>query len=428
MSSRVPLTVEPGWLAFQAGLVLLPSSALLAAIPLFVSCVAASRGRLASLWRDRWMAPLLCASVLMVIGACVAETGGLAWAGLANWIPFFWGFWAFRPFLTHAEQRQRAARLLLAGTVPVLVTGFGQMMFGWSGPWQVLGGAVIWFLEPGGQPAGRLSGLFDYANVAGAWLGVIWPFALAAVLHRRDARWCRGLALLLAAAVVAAVLLTRSRNAMAALVVAVPWVLGPMQWGWLLPLLLLMTAPIWLIVWPGAPFGLQQWAADLLPESVRQRLLEKQTSGSLTRLAQWRFGLDLIAQRPWLGWGAAAFSVLYPIYAQRKWHGHSHNLPLELAISHGLPVTILVVGTVLVLLVVALRLGILRSATMDRAWWAATLVMVAMHASDLPFFDSRLNILGWVLLAGLCGFNQERWAALAPDRDGLAASSEPGAP
>ena len=30
--------------------------------------------------------------------------------------------------------------------------------------------------------------------------------------------------------------------------------------------------------------------------------------------------------------------------------------------------------------------------------------MVSMHATDLPFFDARLNMLGWVLLAGLCGF------------------------
>ena len=27
-----------------------------------------------------------------------------------------------------------------------------------------------------------------------------------------------------------------------------------------------------------------------------------------------------------------------------------------------------------------------------------------MHATDLPLFDARLNLLGWVLLAGLCGF------------------------
>ena len=29
-------------------------------------------------------------------------------------------------------------------------------------------GKVIWFMAPGGEPEGRLSGLFDYANIAAA--------------------------------------------------------------------------------------------------------------------------------------------------------------------------------------------------------------------------------------------------------------------
>ena len=102
---------------------------------------------------------------------------------------------------------------------------------------------------------------------------------------------------------------------------------------------------------------------------------------------------------PFLGWGAAAFSVTYPIYAAKRWHGHFHNLPQELAISHGLPV--------MLLLLVALRRGILQKAPMERAWWTAMLLLVAMHATDLPLFDSPLNILGWALLTGLAAFNQE---------------------
>ena len=412
------LVQAPGWRAFQLGLFLLPSSALLAGLCLFITCIAGSRNRQEGLWTDFWMRPLIVAGALMLIAAFVADTGSLAWAGLANWIPFFWGFWAFRPFLEDKERRHQAGLMVLAGTVPVLVTGFGQMLLGWSGPWQLLGGGIIWYLAPGGQPEGRLSGLFDYANVAGAWLGVIWPFALAALIRSRQSLWRRGVALLLSVAIVAAVLLTRSRNAMAALALAVPTVLGPVQWWWLLPLLLIAAAPLMLAVLPGVPTPLQQWSLGLLPESMRQRLLEKQSTDSLTRLAQWRFGVELIAARPLLGWGAAAFSVLYPIHAQRKWHGHSHNLPLELAVSHGLPAALLVVGTVLALLVVALRRGILAGDAMDRAWWTAVLMLVAMHATDLPFFDSRLNILGWVLLSGLWAFIREA----EPDHDAHEAS------
>ena len=174
---------------------------------------------------------------------------------------------------------------------------------------------------------------------------------------------------------------------------------------WLLPvLLLLMTSP-------------------LLPDSILMRFLERegQTPWKHTRLGQWTYAIELVAARPWLGWGAAAFSVMYPIYAAKRWHGHSHNLPLELAISHGLPVALLMVGTVLILLMLAVRRGILQRAPLERAWWTSALVLSVMHATDLPFFDARLNLLGWVLLAGLCGFIRQAPSAPGPGRDAPAA-------
>ena len=411
-----------GGRAFRLGLLLLPASALLAGVCLLLACISGSRRRDQPIWRDRSMQPLLVAAVLMVAGCFVAKTGSLAWAGLANWVPFFWAFWAFQPFLSTEQQRRQAAWMLVAGSVPVLVTGLGQMLLGWEGPWQVADGLIVWFVAPGGQPSGRLSGLFDYANIAGAWLGVVWPLMLAAVLL--PVGWSRrASAAVLVLATAFAVLLTQSRNAMGGLVLALPFVMGPIQWLWLLPLMLVLASPLLLAVVPGVPPVLKQWGLGLLPEQVAVRLLETEGDKAWkhTRLGQWAYAVQLVSARPWLGWGAAAFSVMYPIYAAKRWHGHSHNLPLELAISHGVPVMLLIVGTVLALLVLALRFGMLQRAPMERAWWTATLVLVVMHATDLPLFDSRLNILGWTLLAGLCAFIR----APGPDRDAHAVSPEP---
>ena len=66
----------------------------------------------------------------MLLGSLGAGTGSLAWAGLGNWLPFFWAFWAFRPHLASELQRRQAAWMLLAGTLPVLLTGLGQMFLG----------------------------------------------------------------------------------------------------------------------------------------------------------------------------------------------------------------------------------------------------------------------------------------------------------
>jgi len=386
---------------FRIGLFLLPSSALLGGLCLLAAAVIGSRGRAVPIWRDRWCQPLLLAAALMLIGALQATTGSLAWVGLGNWLPLIWAFWAFQPYLISERQRRNAAWMLVAGTLPVLLTGFGQMFLGWEGPWQLGGEAVVWFVAPGGKPLGRLSGLFDYANVAGAWLGVIWPLMIAAVL-RPDGWRRRGAALVLALAAGTAVLLTQSRNAVGGLVLALPLVIGPSSWLLLLPVLLLVSSPLLLA---------------LLPDSILERLLERggDTPWKHTRLGQWTYAIQLVAARPWLGWGSAAFSVMYPIHAAKRWHGHSHNLPLELAISHGVPVALLIVGTVLALMMLALRRGMLRQAPLERAWWTSALVLLTMHFTDLPFFDARLNLLGWILLAGVCAFIRHSPPRPGPD-------------
>ena len=400
---------------FRIGLFLLPSSALLGGLCLLAAAVIGSRGRAVPIWRDRWCQPLLLAAALMLIGALQATTGSLAWVGLGNWLPLIWAFWAFQPYLISERQRRNAAWMLVAGTLPVLLTGFGQMFLGWEGPWQLGGDAVVWFVAPGGKPLGRLSGLFDYANVAGAWLGVIWPLLIAAVL-RPDGWRRRGAALVLALAAGTAVLLTQSRNAVGGLVLALPLVIGPSSWLLLLPVMLLVSSPLLLALLPGVPAGLKSGAMALLPDSILERLLERgDMPWKLTRLGQWIYAIQLVAARPWLGWGSAAFSVMYPIHASLRWHGHSHNLPLELAISHGVPVALLIVGTVLALMMLALRRGILRQAPLERAWWTSALVLLTMHFTDLPFFDARLNLLGWILLAGVCAFIRHSPPRPGPD-------------
>ena len=382
---------------------LLASSALLGGLLLFVALLLGSRQRSAPL-ADRANGVLLATALLMVLGCFGATSGWLAWVGLANWLPFFWAFWGYQPYLATPESRRRVGLMLLAGTVPVIVTGLGQLWFGWSGPFQQLGGLIIWHLHPGGNPPGRLSGLFDYANIAGSWLALAWPFALAALLQPRLSKATRGLALLIASSLAAALFLTDSRNAWGALLVALPVVVGPGGWPWLLPLLLAAVALMTLASVGGIPAALQNPARALVPEAIWGRLSDLQFAGhrplAITRLAQWQVALGLIGERPWLGWGAAAFSLSYP-RRTGHWHGHPHNLPIDLAVSHGLPVAILVVGLVLWLLIGSARRGMASGPVFDRAWWAASLVLAALHATDIPFYDSRINVAGWVLLAGL---------------------------
>lgn len=403
LAHRPPVATAVGWRCFQLGLLLLASSAFLGGLLLLVALILGSRGR-PSPWTDQVNVVLLVAAVAMVLGCFTASSGWLAWVGLANWLPFFWAFWGFQPYLCTPAARRRVALMLVAGTVPVVITGLGQLWLGWAGPFQILGGLVIWHLREGGNPPGRLAGLFDYANIAGAWLVLVWPLALAALLQRGLSGTRRLVVLAIVASQVAALVLTESRNAWGALVLALPLVAGPASWLWLLPLVVLILVLIVLASLEGVPQLIQAPLRELVPEMVWGRLSDQAYAGqrplAITRLAQWGVALQLIAERPWLGWGAAAFSVIYPLRTGH-WHGHPHNLPIDLALSHGLPAAVLVVALVLGLLIRAAALGMATGALFDRAWWTAVLVLVALHATDIPMYDSRINVAGWVLLVGL---------------------------
>ncbi len=405
-----------GSVCFNAGIFLLPSSAFLSGLFLLIALIfGSSFDRKLSYWKDAWNYPFLIISVFMIISAIGAYSGWLAWIGLANWLPLFWGFWGFQPYLFTAHARTRCAFLLVTGTLPVVITGLGQIWFGWQGPWELFNGLIVWFVSPGGNPIGRLSGLFDYANIAGSWLAIIWPFCLAALLQPFSNIRKRIFFFVFSIGIVTSLVLTQSRNAWGGLVISIPFVLGPASWFWLLPILVLTLFPILFAVFPLFGSEIQQLARKIVPDDIWIRLsdlkyMENRTL-SATRIGQWGVALQLILESPWLGWGAAAFSVIYPLRTG-LWHGHAHNLPLEMAVSHGLPVAILLVVTVISLLIITLRKGVLvasrsiqnnltNTMIFDRAWWSASFVMVFLHASDIPLFDSRLNIVGWILLAGL---------------------------
>ena len=417
---RPAAATAPGWIAFQLGVLLLASSLLLAVPPLFWALLQGSRCHRRPWWSDKLNRVFALIAGLMLLSAPWAHSGWLAWVGLGNWLPFFWGFWGFQPYMATAAARRRVALLFIASTMPVLITGIGQLLFGWSGPWQALGGLLIWHMAPGGMPLGRLSGLFDYANITSAWLSFSWPLLLAAALESwRRFPWL----LLLVVSHVGCLYLTDSRNGWGAAVLAVPLLLGPGRWLWLMPLLLLLLLPVLFAVLPGVPELLQNGCRFLVPEAIWVRLSDIAFSDrpmASTRLGQWQVAAGLVAERPWLGWGAAAFSLIYPIRAG-VWHGHPHNLPLDLAISHGMPAALLMIAVVLWLLLRATCLGINQAGLFERAWWAAVLILVLLHATDLPLYDGRVNVAGWLLLAGLraaCwpqGFKQQQPLVLLDD-------------
>ena len=90
--------------------------------------------------------------------------------------------------------------------------------------------------------------------------------------------------------------------------------------------------------------------------------------------------------------------------------GHPHNLFLELSISDGL-ITSILIFTFIGLMVFSSTKKIFHKKNdqkgFERAWWASVIIFLILHIFDVLYFDLRISIVFWILLAGLKGLSNK---------------------
>ena len=72
---------------------------------------------------------------------------------MANGFPSS-GFFGRQTFTNSQDKRRRFALFLISGTFPLLITGFGQFFFDWTGPFEIFNGLIIWYQRPIETPGG----------------------------------------------------------------------------------------------------------------------------------------------------------------------------------------------------------------------------------------------------------------------------------
>lgn len=370
---------------------------------------------------SRWLTVL---ALWMVLGAGISGIAGAkAWLGLFNWLPFFWFFLAVRPYLSTTAARSRLAFWFCASTVPVVLVSWLQHHFGWSSELSGLGGLIRW---PMAEP---LSGtaLFENSNVTGAWLALVMPFVALRALERQQPSLQRAIAWGLALGSVATLVLSASRNAMATMLVSWPTSGGRrLQWG---------------VAGAAMAYGLlvlgrlQGWLPEALDVLVPAALVKK-----LVMLDEgirplhgrrehiYAMAWQWIAQHPVWGVGAQGFGDLYHRHVQAALGPdtqlvitHSHSLLLEFAVSHGIPALLLLVGVIgstMTRCGIACWRGTLQRA--DQSWWIAGLLITWLHIWDVPFFDSRLNIAGWLVFAAISAMGRPEFSPAVQPADNAA--------
>tara|TARA_Y100000589_G_C27199303_1_gene648706 strand:- start:18967 stop:20301 length:1335 start_codon:yes stop_codon:yes gene_type:complete len=413
-----------GYLFFLIGLFFLASAVGISIIFLLISVIIGFL-RYKEFFKDKWNYPFLFSSFFMIVSTFIHFESAknpifkdidpnLSLIGLLNWIPFFLSFWAFQQYLNTTEKRIIAAKLLIIGSIPVIFSGILQLL-NINGPFELFNGLVIWFQKPLSD-VGSISGLFNNQNYAGLWMVMIWPFCLSE-LQNKIAFFPKKIILILICILYALfIFLTDSRNAILGLLISSPIVLGSSIFIWYLPALIISLLLLGFAVIPIFPESLQIFMKSIIPSRIYTLFPEIgfEYINTYPRINKWLAALNYILRKPIFGWGAATFPILYK-FKSGEWFGHAHNLPLEIAVSYGLIPSIIIFSAYIGILYTSFKIIFLKKenfyskyiSSHHRAWFAASMIFFISHLFDIQYFDARISIYCWILLAGLRSIMKE---------------------
>ena len=125
----------------------------------------------------------------------------------------------------------------------------------------------------------------------------------------------------------------------------------------------------------------------------------------VTRMEIYKSAFELIKANPFFGIGAGSFTEIFFLNTN-FWKGHSHNLLFELSISYGLPATIIFLITTINILylsskkIFSSKIKIAEN-YIDKAFWAALFFFLISQLADVQYFDGKISLITWILMAGL---------------------------
>ncbi len=408
-----------GFILFLTGIFILPSMLFFAGICLLLSGLIGCFIHKQSYFNDNWNKLFFICGLILIISLLThlyklsdyysdVLDANSSILGIFNWIPFFWLFWAIQPYIDSKAKRKKTALTLILGTFPVLISGFGQYFFNWTGPLEIFNGLVVWYQRPLGGLG--LTGPFNNQNYAGAWLSLVWPFSIAFLIEKVKNKWRKYTAIFFFFTIGLAAILTNSRNAWVGILLSITLLLNVSNLYWILPILFLLSFLITITSSELFTGELQEAFRTIIPDKIWMEFTQKV---ELTRFDIILSSFKISLLEPIFGLGGASFPIIYELQND-IWRGHTHNLILELAVSYGYPVTILIFSGISFLLIKSRKVIFNNELQNDqifsfeKAWWVSAFIFIFSQSVDVQYFDGRISIVFWVLLAGLKTILEER--------------------
>jgi O-Antigen ligase len=469
--------LQSAWNYAELGILIFPLIPILGALGIFLGLVITWKKKFSQIIRQPINQGLAILTIWLIITVFFANDRVAAFYGLFNFLPFFILFAAFSSLIQSTVQLRRLSWLLVITSVPVVILGLGQQFLGWATPIQ-LQSIFGWVLEFKGNPPGRMSSVFMYANILASYLTIVlilglglWfdyegrgkkeegrrkrdegrgmkdegrgmkeekdvnndfslqGSVLSKLINKHQLRINKYQLPFLRIAVIGnavALILTNSRNAWGLAVLASLAFALYLGWRTLVGIVVSFSG---VILWSAfGPEPVSNWLKRIVPYFIWGRLTDQMYQNrpvATLRKTQWEFAGNMTLQRPWTGWGIRNFTPLYEAQMHR-WLGHPHNLFLMLTAETGIPATLFLCGLVgwifgeSVLLLINWRgkgdTGVLMGVTevnnqilfnQDRLIFFSYLVAFGactlFNTVDVTLFDFRVNTIGWLLLAAICG-------------------------
>jgi O-antigen ligase len=366
-------------------------------------------------WGFAWLSPWLLVVSIFSIHPLDAIVG------LVNFLPYFAFFAAYSTLIRSPEQLRQLAWIFLIPAVPIMLLGLLQLQ-GFGGILSIPGTPIIiWDIQPGGNPLGRMSSVLIYANSTAAYLQMVFIFGLGLLVdtYERAVNPAEGKQIWKSPALIGLVvfllvcalslILTSSRAAWSVALLSSLIFTIYQGWYWLVGM---VSAIATLVLGAAyAPSPLKAPLRSIVPRYFWARITDEMYPNrpeSLTRLSQWKFAGKMIQDRPITGWGLQSFGPLYQDFAH-TWLGYPHNLLLMLASNLGIPATIALVSLVgwIIAQGTILFLNFPRQWRADRTLFFTYIVAFAgfmiFNITDVTALELRLNTQAWLLLASIYG-------------------------
>ena len=411
MQEKFNLNKDYGQLSFLIGIFLLPSAFSLSILFFLYSLISSLIKKNKNYFSDKYEFSFFLGGLFLIISSIFHSLGiyinqqytwdsNLSWIGLANWLPLILCFYGFQIYLKSPAQRKIASLSFLCGTFPVIISGLGQVFFNWNGPLQTLGGLIIWYQRP--LPSiTSLTGLFNNPNYAGLWLNLVWPFCLASIITNKKNNSSRIPGLLFTIGISISTVLTNSRSAWLGLCIGIFLTFGKriiniipklffgaffVYFTSFIPLLNKFYESFFKITLPN-----QSWIAA--------------EQNDISRIDIWSSALKNIISNPLFGSGSGSFPEIF-LSEAGIYKGHAHNLFLELILSYGIPGSILIITPITIIIFLSFKKIIvdckykISNQIFEKSWIIALIIFLASQMVDVQYFDGRISLFFWILLAG----------------------------